>query len=355
MRSMQPEPTMHAASRFATAALLTVTTSLFAGHAEAQGGSSSRVAVSASPSVGWTDFESRSDMTDEPTVVLQSRALATVHGWLETTWPTLTVRCREHVLSAYLVTGMASHVENADAEHTVRFRIDSTPAVTESNWRESTDDAALFSSDPANLVERLAAGREVLMEWTPFHARPVTARFQIADLDSFRHRLLAACPGAISDSSVASRAEVRRTPAGKAGAAVAALRSFIDDHPISGEGVRGGSWGARVTTHITGVSGCFLTVALKLDIGSIVSHDTAWVDLKRIRIPNAPKSSSASGSWWVPLETIDGSESIPYHQWLERGLKAHRYRAYGFNFSDEALATTATRLTADAISSCLAA
>lgn len=324
----------------------------------------------------WNLTESKSAMTDEPSVVLATDALDEVRGWLDRTRPSLVVRCQERKLDVYLVSGMASHVENARGSHSVRYRIDTTAAVTESGWIESTDNEALFAPSPLGIAERLMSANTILMEWTPFNASPVQARFRVAGLETHRARLVAACPetlsplsatrqAEVSDSIAVARAAYAASPEGRAAEAIAAFKSLVDKHPRHVErvvllsSVLDGLTNTRgrdthTTTKIAGVQGCTLTVTKAHDLTSFTSHDTAWVDLRTIAPAVAVRSLKPIAGWAVVLATESGAKTILTHLWMprDRQPKVASYPSIHFPFDKEEVAREAEKLAAAAITAC---
>jgi hypothetical protein len=314
---------------------------------------------------GWVKTESRSAMTDEPTIVLTAQANDEVQGWLDRARPALTVRCKERKLDVYLVTGMSSHVESARGAHTLRYRIDTTRAVSESSWGESTDNNALFSPAPAELAERLMSGSTILFEWTPFNASPVQARFQVAGLEAHRSSLVAACPGALASTSAAERAAYAASPEGRRDEAVAAFKRLIDANPrytdrmlvVSGVidgllGTRGG--GSYVTTRIVAVKGCSLTVAVTHQLTNITGSDTSWVDLRTLAPSPEARALKPMAGWGAVLSTEDGAKSITTNRWMtrDRSPKVASYALLALYFDKEETAREAASLAGAAIRAC---
>ena len=313
----------------------------------------------------WTVEESRSAMTDEPTVVLTTRASNEVHGRLDRARPSLIVRCRERKLDVYLVTGMSSHVEGATGSHTVRYRVDTLRAVSEGSWQESTDNEALFSPAPAALAERLMSGNTILFEWTPFHADPVQARFDVQGLEPHRAKLVAACPGTLAETSAAERAAFAASPEGRAAEAVAAFQAVIEANPRYRErmavvtSVIEGVLGTRtrdtyVTTRIVDFQRCKLTISVTRQMPNLTAIDTAWVDLRTLAPSPIVKSQKPMIGWALVLATESGAKTIPVHHWMprDREPKVATYATLSIPFDQEETAREALRLAEAAISRC---
>ena len=316
-------------------------------------------------STPWSVEESRSAMTDEPTVILTSEATGEVRGWLDRARPALVVRCKERKLDVYLRTGMSSHVEGAHGNHTIRYRIDTTRAVSESSWEESTSNEALFAPAPAELAERLMSGNTVLFEWTPFNANPVQARFDVMGLEAHRAKLVAACPGALAPTSAAERAAYAASPEGRAAAAIAAFKAAIDANPRYRERMSvvstliEGALGTRtrdtyVTTNIASMDGCKLTVAVARQLPNHTTSDTSWLDLRSLALAPAARSQKPLIGWAVVLSTETGEKRIVTRHWTprDRAPKAASYATLFIPFDKEEVATEAARLAGAAISAC---
>ncbi|HEY6320163.1 MAG TPA: hypothetical protein VJA16_01250 [Thermoanaerobaculia bacterium] len=132
---------------------------------------------------------------DNSTIVTLTRLADTpVTGWLLTaSRPALVLRCQEHKLDAYVVTGFSSSVElGRFHEHTVRLRLDDGKAVR-STWSESTDNKALFAPNAVALVHRLAGAKTLRFEFTPFNANPQIAEFNLEGLNDHLPTLEEAC------------------------------------------------------------------------------------------------------------------------------------------------------------------
>jgi hypothetical protein len=133
-------------------------------------------------------------MDNSPTVVLGADADSEVKGWLDKKRPTLIVRCKEHRVEVYVVTGMAANVELGEFEqHTVRIRLDSGSARTE-KWSESSDDKALFSPNGRRWFTRLAQANQMIFQFTPFKANPATVTFDLRGLHRYKDKITKACP-----------------------------------------------------------------------------------------------------------------------------------------------------------------
>ncbi len=317
----------------------------------------------------WALKESRSEMTDDPSVILTATATGEVQGWLHRVRPSLVVRCQERKLEVYLVTGMSSHVESRHPNHTVRYRIDTTSAVTETTWTESTDDEALFAPEPKELAERLMSASTVLIEWTPFRADPVRARFRVTGLEAHRARLVAACPGALSPLSAAERAAFAASPEGRAVEAVAAFKALVDSNPKSvdrlaptagavidallGAPTRR-SGGDLTTVRIAAVDRCNLTLATMRQLTNLTAHDTAWVDLRTLAPSPTVRSRKPSTGWAVVLTTATGDKTILTHQWMSRDRrpKIASYASLVLGFDKEEVAREAANLAGAAIAAC---
>lgn len=107
---------------------------------------------------------------------------------------TLIIRCMENTTSAYITT--ACHLTSGHGGYgNVEYRVDDAPTRTEA-FDASTDNKALglWSGGAAiPFVKRLMDGDELLTRFTPFGESPVSARFDIAGLQSALAPLREAC------------------------------------------------------------------------------------------------------------------------------------------------------------------
>jgi hypothetical protein len=145
-----------------------------------------------------------SKFDDSTTVMFRNESDTAVRGWLTQKKPTLVLRCQEHRLDAYVVTGMSSQPEVGNFQkYTVRLRFDDRKPVSES-WSESTDNEALFAPSPASFIHRIAETKLFVFGFTPFHASPATVTFDVHGLADHLDALSRNCPAA------------RRTPSSNA-------------------------------------------------------------------------------------------------------------------------------------------
>jgi hypothetical protein len=148
------------------------------------------------PGGKWQVERSSSAMDDSPTVFLWVRAERPVAGWLEELRPILAVRCKEGSLDVYMKTGTSFSVDRCGDDldkHGVRIRLDKGKASSQC-WNESTSGDALFSPSGRTMTLNIAASETVLIEFTPFNASPVVARFDVSGFDAHRPKLNATCP-----------------------------------------------------------------------------------------------------------------------------------------------------------------
>lgn len=300
---------------------------------------------------GWTVRQSQSEMTDQPTVVLSTVATNTVEGWLARSRPTLVVRCKEGAFDVYLRTGMPSSVEREVGEHTVRYRVGDREAVTESDWSASTDDGALFSPEPHALFERLTTAASLLVEWTPFHALPVRARFDVAGLGAHRAALAAACPAEFSPS--AGGADQLRPDAGAGTSSIAGLATLLaadSTYFVAAESVAlsGARW-------IVPATACSFLLVERRDAtsGLDVQLDSVVVDLRRAAGAPAAKAVGESSAWSATLRVQGGAApwTIRRHNGGEPALTILA-TFVELVFDEREGAKRAAALLADAITGC---
>ena len=121
-------------------------------------------------------------MDGSKTIFLTLQAQAPITIWLGEKTPELVVRCKESKTDVYVVTDTAAQPEYGSYDtYGVRIRIDDRPARLQ-RWSQSTDNVALFSSDPVTLAKQLSAGGRLRFEFTPFNASPAVAEFNLQGL-----------------------------------------------------------------------------------------------------------------------------------------------------------------------------
>src|SRR5467141_2684417 len=128
---------------------------------------------------GWTMNEDVSAMDGSKTIVLSLDAVGEIKGWLESTKPTLVIRCKEKKTNVYVNTGTRANVEYGmtDSAH-VRVRFDDSESESEV-WNESTDGKALFAANPVRFANRLNKAKIFRFEFTPYNASPAIAEFHV--------------------------------------------------------------------------------------------------------------------------------------------------------------------------------
>jgi hypothetical protein len=130
----------------------------------------------------WSIRFQKSAFDDSRTVILHLVADSPVRGWLKLETPTLVLRCLEGKTHAYIDVGMAAQPELGEHNHaTIRLRFDAAPAVKR-RALESTDQTALFISDPIPFIRSLLKHRTLVFGFTPFNAPPAETQFDLAGL-----------------------------------------------------------------------------------------------------------------------------------------------------------------------------
>lgn len=141
----------------------------------------------------WRMSQSRSPMDDSVTVSAALDSEDKINGPVETTRPTLIIRCKEKKTEVYVVTGMPASIETYFSGemknyHTVRIRLDQGEAF-QTAWVESDDHKALFLfslsiapftyHDEIPFAKQLAGASTLTMEFTPFDSTPTIVRFDL--------------------------------------------------------------------------------------------------------------------------------------------------------------------------------
>jgi hypothetical protein len=102
--------------------------------------------------------------------------------WTTHVRPVLSVRCLARTIEVFVVMKSAASIEPTADRHTVRIGFDDEPDKTE-QWEASVDSQALFAPDGLALSYRIASAQVMRFRFTPFHAAPVEARFNVTGFD----------------------------------------------------------------------------------------------------------------------------------------------------------------------------
>jgi len=161
----------------------------------------------------WTGGSGpKSEMDGSPTVIYSLQADRSIQGWPQkTTTPTLSLRCKERHVDAFVRTGFAPQ-PTPDAEGfresfnrvsgkgdigpvtTIRIRFDDA-ALTNDYWSVSADQEAIFSREPIPLVDQVAKARVLRIEFVPYRSSPQVMLFSVQGFGTARlDALFAACP-----------------------------------------------------------------------------------------------------------------------------------------------------------------
>ena len=155
----------------------------------------------------WRMSESRSPMDDSVIVIASLDSEDKINGPVQSTQPTLMIRCKEKKTEVYLVTGVAASIETSygggmKCYHTVRIRLDrEEPTLTA--WDDSTDHHTLFlrslTLDPMSFhdavpfAKQLSKASTLTLEFTPFDSSPATVRFDLRGGESHVTKVGEAC------------------------------------------------------------------------------------------------------------------------------------------------------------------
>lgn len=119
---------------------------------------------------------------DRRAVAFEVRARHRVDVWMRTIHPALVVRCAAGQVEAFVFTDSAAKMEPDTPDHTVTFRFDQGPELTE-RWPDAEAHDALFAPDGAAFARRLTSARRLTFRFTPHNAQPVTAEFLVGGLE----------------------------------------------------------------------------------------------------------------------------------------------------------------------------
>ena len=141
----------------------------------------------------WQVSTSKSDFDNSTTVALSLEAENYVKGWLDTTLPTLILRCKEREMNVYIKVGTQVDVEyGLDDAASVRVRFDQNQTF-ELVADESTDGDALFFRDPYGMIMWMLQSKEMTFGFTPFNADPAVTKFDLRGLSNVIEPLKQSC------------------------------------------------------------------------------------------------------------------------------------------------------------------
>lgn len=128
----------------------------------------------------WRSSYTTSPIDDKPVVTATLDAQSAIDAWpRKRTTPTLVIRWQEGQLACYFILGCAPDVENGTDGATLTLRFDDSPAVQVVGAR-STDNEAIFLSQPEQIVRRMATSKRLLLRFVPFNSSPQTTTFDLA-------------------------------------------------------------------------------------------------------------------------------------------------------------------------------
>lgn len=152
--------------------------------------------VAPEKSSAWTVSEEKSPLDDSSNVYASVDAQNKVRGWLTSERPSLSVRCKEGKLEAYLdaKSQLTSRLD-FDAGQSlaaITYRVGTAPPV-KSRVPESSDGRALFFRKPESFIRNLRGADRLVVEYTPFQAGIGVATFAIGGSAEAMKRVLSAC------------------------------------------------------------------------------------------------------------------------------------------------------------------
>jgi type VI secretion system protein VasI len=141
----------------------------------------------------WNVRKEISPIDDSVNVFLMLEAEADISGWPQNTFrPTLAIRCKEKNIGAYIITGMAAHVDGQPGQAKVTLRFDRKDAKT-IRMSESTDNKALFFQHPKGWVSQMEDAETLLFQFTPFNSSQTLTTFDLKGLKEALIPLKEAC------------------------------------------------------------------------------------------------------------------------------------------------------------------
>jgi TonB family protein len=156
----------------------------------------------------WKITTSRSEMTDQPSVLLELQAVSPPPNVLDL--PALIVRCHENTLNVYVATGSVLHSFLEDRT-SVRVRW-GDDAPQEAVWERSSDYTAAFAPQPRAFLQRLVGTPDFRIEVQPEGETPRVIKFDARGLERHMPTVNAACPEPQPPSMASADSAARARP-----------------------------------------------------------------------------------------------------------------------------------------------
>lgn len=141
----------------------------------------------------WTIRVDESKMDSSKSVFVSTDASNDIKYWIGSGNPSLIIRCVEKKTDVVFITGTSAQPEYGRYnEASVRIRLDDGKPATK-YWTESTDNKALFASDPVGLAKKINQAKKLRLEFTPFNSNPQVAEFNVDGLSKYLPEVAKTC------------------------------------------------------------------------------------------------------------------------------------------------------------------
>jgi hypothetical protein len=149
------------------------------------------------PGIGdWKVRQETNDMDGTKEGYVSIAAANEIRGVIGSSYrPTLTIQCRKR--RPELVINLGGPLQNEYGEYdsyAVRIRFDDGKPVTQ-RWTGATNNEAVFSPNPAQLVKQLSKTNTLYFEFTPFERTATTVTFHVSGLKEKFETVQGACGG----------------------------------------------------------------------------------------------------------------------------------------------------------------
>jgi hypothetical protein len=166
------------------------------------------------PLLGWQLTTDRSKAVDSPTAIVSVESSNVIEVGGAKIRPTLSVRCQDGKRDVTVYAGVPVQPYDGPGLQyegsVIHYRRDEARPVDQV-WSLSSDENSLGVRDDG-LIVQLAMATFFQFEFTPLHASPVTAQFDVTGLSDHLEPLTRVCPSLNDEIAVATAAS-RKAPA----------------------------------------------------------------------------------------------------------------------------------------------
>ena len=137
----------------------------------------------------WTVNKETSPIDDSINVYVRAKAQKPIAGRFNTSWPTLTIRCKEAKTQVYI--SWNEYLGNDKIKMLTRFDKDEAQTTT---WSLSTDNEAVFvRGNNIDYTYKLIQHNKLLVQITPYNSNSMMATFNLQGLEEAIKPLSDAC------------------------------------------------------------------------------------------------------------------------------------------------------------------